>query len=72
MDELLKEYKACESADYISYVRFPLSLVLVTYSLIGEWRSGGRVVENFIFHVSYTTVLLCTFSHTQKGGQKRV
>ena len=38
VEELLKEYKACESPDYISYVRTPSSRLMwpLTYSQQGS------------------------------------
>ena len=36
-DELLKEYKACESPDYISYVRPPL----ISFSTLSNAHSQG-------------------------------
>lgn len=33
-EELLKEYKACESPDYISYVRFSSFIVSILLSMV--------------------------------------
>jgi hypothetical protein len=52
-DELLKEYKACESPDYISYVRPPLafpSLHTVTRMVRGP-TTANKPDNTSIFNV---------------------
>ena len=41
-DELLKEYKACESPDYISYVRALFVVFHVIYTRLPQGSNDGE------------------------------